>query len=89
MIRACVMLVAMLAPCFGHARGIDQAPSEHDRGQIETFYRPTFIVDGLPVVRPEDRVWTGDRWLPVYSTDGIRFIQQIEQEIRDGTIDAE
>ena len=53
------------------------------------FARPGIIVDGLPVLHFEDRIWNGDRWLPIYSAQGERFIRQIEQEIRDGDIDAE
>lgn len=93
--RRCLLTaMGMLVVCPEHALSIGQAsvsPQAVDlpRGLILPFYRRGLIVDGLPVMYVEERIWSGQEWLPIWSEGGELLVDTIRREIRDGTFDAE
>lgn len=86
MIRA-LLLTVLVSPAMAH--GIDRGPSVYDRGEIRDFFRPRPRCAAIDTLAVEQRIWNGDVWLPLGSYEGADFFRQIEQEIKDGTIDAE
>lgn len=87
MIIRALLLTALVSPAAAH--GIDRGPSSNERGQIVDFYRQHPRWAAIDMLAVEQRIWNGDRWLPLGSYEGADFFRQIEQEIKDGTIDAE
>lgn len=89
------LAVVMLQLNPGFARSVDRAPDPYWRGQIEDFYKNPYLYDDRYVDRlgwamiVDQRIWNGDEWLPLASRRGGDFYRKIEQEIRDGAVDAE
>jgi len=94
LIRALILALGVLLAGPQHALAVGEVAVSAEavdlpRGLIVPFYRGILIVDGLPVMTVEERIWSGQAWLPLWSEDGELLIDTIRREIRDGTFDAE
>lgn len=91
------LAVTLSVTAPSHAYGV--VPS-HDsltigRGEIRTFLSNPYARKGKrwneidAMAFEQDRIWTGETWLPLNTHRGAQFLMQIEREIRAGTYDSE
>lgn len=100
MIRAAIVALAVtLSVTYpSHAHGPIDQPIERltlERGEIRGFFSRAYAVYGKnwsevdAMAFEQDRIWTGEAWLPLSSHQGAQFLMQIEREIRAGKFDSE
>lgn len=74
---ALVLAVSIVAPpALGRAADMP-IPFGPRIGTLRTAYVRSFKVDGLPVMSPEQQVWTGILWAPLGSDDSIRALRRL------------